>query len=288
LVRLGLAALLALGGLVLLAARPANAEEQCEWVTGETGQGGYDCQETVPGGGGSGGGEGSGDGDGEPPCDLSLAREAEDADEHYCEGENACWVNNPPAMYPTPDTWPEEPPVEGATYVYKYCYAPDGSVAYEGYTWYTPDQPPIEDLAREAYGELNAPPFTLTFSPPEESVIYIPTWWWAEGAPSGSITGSAALGVVAVAEPDRMEVDPGDGSDTITCDFVTSESDTCTHTYERASGEGGYPARARLVYDVHFEQNGEAFEVEGLPDTFASTWHNADVPVTEVQSNVVR
>jgi hypothetical protein len=94
--------------------------------------------------------------------------------------------------------------------------------------------------------------------------------------------------VVAVAEPDHLEVDPGDGSGTISCDFVVNESDERTHTYQRASGDGGYPARARLVYDVHFEQKGSLIEPEGLPDTFESPWEETAVPVTEVQSNVVR
>jgi hypothetical protein len=283
LTKLLLVAVLAFGALAVLDARPASAQPNCRWVENDGGVFEYVCED---GSDGSDGGDGDGDGPGgEPACDMSLVEGSPDA---WCEGENACWANIPSAAYPTPDTWPSEPPNPDAVYIFKNCYGPNGDVVYQDWGWYTPEEPSIEELAWDAYGNLVAPPFTLAFSPPGESVIYIETWWWAQGAPAGNRTGSAALGVVAVAEPDHMEVEPGDGSGTITCDFVVNESDACTHTYDRASGDGGYPARARLVYDVHFEQNGNPIEVEGLPDAFESPWHNTAVPVTEVQANIVR
>ncbi|MGP4110251.1 hypothetical protein ACTWP5_04950 [Streptomyces sp. 4N509B] len=254
------------------------------------------CYVEKPGGGGliyicgdsdsdenPGDGEG-GDGSGEPSCDMSTVGSATNS---WCEGENACWANIPSAVYPTPDTWPGEPPNPDAVYIFKVCYDREGNTVYSDWTWYTPQQPSLEELAWIAYGELNAPAFDLAFSPPGESVIHVDTWWWADGAPGGSITGSSAGGVIAVAEPDSLEVEPGDGSGTMTCAFVVSESDECTHTYERASRDG-YPARARLVYDVHFERNGQVVEPQGLPDSFESAWEETSVPVTEVQANVVR
>ena len=78
------------------------------------------------------------------------------------------------------------------------------------------------------------------------------------------------------------------GSGVMTCDIVTSESDACSHVYQRASGGDGYAARARLVYDVHFEQNGDPIEVAGMPETFESGWTEASVPVTEIQASVIR
>jgi hypothetical protein len=251
----------------------------------------YTCGDTTPGEDGDNGDDGSDDGGGtsEPPCDLSLVEGTGHPDAtRYCEGENACWANIPSEAFPDPEDWPSDPPTPDAIYTYKTCYGPDGEIVFDDWTWVVPEQPSIEDLAREAYGRLVAPDFTLAFSPPEESVIYIDTWWWAQGAPEGNIIGSSALGVRAVAEPSHLEVQPGDGSGTIECDFVTTEDDACTHTYERASGDGGYPARARLVYDVHFEQNGNPIELAGFPDTFESPWEETAVPVTEVQSNVVR
>ncbi|MEO3750854.1 hypothetical protein [Streptomyces sp. B6B3] len=268
-------ALVTVGGVETASAEP------CPLVKTETGKWVYHCQD---GSDGTNGGDGDGDGSGgEPACDMSTVAGYSPA---WCEGENACWANVPSAVYPTPDTWPSEPPTPDSVYIYKKCYGPDGSATYDDWGWYTPQEPSIEELSWDAYGALVAPEFTLAFSPPTESVVFVDTWWWADGAPAGEVIGTAALGVRAVAEPDHMEVDPGDGSGTITCDFVVSESDECTHVYDRASD--GYPARARLVYNVHFEQDGNVIEPEGLPATFESPWYETTVPVTEVQANVVR
>jgi hypothetical protein len=275
-----IAALMTAGALVVLAALPASADHHCQMVEDEGGELIYVCE---GGNDGEDGDDGDGGGGGEPTCDLSLV---DDRTDHWCEGQNACWANIPSAVYPTPDTWPAEPPTPDSVYIYKLCYGPNGDEVYSDWGWYTPDEPSLEELAWEAYGELNAPDFNLAFSPPEESVIFVETWWWARGASDGTLTGSSANGVVAVAEPDRMEVDPGDGSGVITCEFVTAEDDECTYTYDRASDGTGYPARARLVYDVHFEQNGNPIDVAGLPDSFESSWEGTPVPVGEHQTVV--
>jgi hypothetical protein len=276
--------------VLLLAAGQGQASAQptiC-WNE-ESGDLSYGCSEESGGGDGQDGGSGGDQdgGSGGPSCDMNRTEMYAGA-ERWCEGQNACWANVPSAVYPTPDTWPEEPPTEDSVYIFKVCYGPDGTAVFQDWTWYVPDQPSIEELARRAYGALQAPRFELAFSPPGESVVFIDTWWWAEGAPSGNLTGSAALGVVAVAEPSHLEVDPGDGSGVMTCDIVTSESDACSHVYQRASGGDGYAARARLVYDVHFEQNGDPIEVAGMPETFESGWTEASVPVTEIQASVIR
>uniref|UniRef100_UPI0013003A04 hypothetical protein n=1 Tax=Streptomyces otsuchiensis TaxID=2681388 RepID=UPI0013003A04 len=230
-------------------------------------------------GGGTGGG-------GEPPCDLSLVEDTGHPNAtRFCEGLNACWANIPSEAYPEPDTWPEEPPNEDAVYIYKICYGPDGSeTANSGWGWYTPDEPSLDQLAWEAYGALAVPDFTLAFSPPGRAVIFIDTWWWAEGPGDDAVTASSGS-VTAIAEPNRLEVDPGDGSGSISCDWVTTRSDTCTHVYERANADG-YPAQARLVYDVRFESGGAALELAGLPETLESGWQQASVPVHEVQTIV--
>jgi hypothetical protein len=288
---------LALGALSLIVvllggAHQATAQPQPCYGDTEGSQLSYGACEEDPGqdgtSGGSGGSSGGG-GEEEPTCDLSQIESFIAADEKFCEGENVCFINDPPLTMPNPEDWPGEPPTPDSKYIYKYCENPNGNIILEDFFWTNaPEEPSIEEQAREAFGRLEAPGFTLAFSPPEESVIYIETWWWAQGAPSGNLEGSSAFGLVAIAEPDHIEVDPGDGSSTIMCDVVTSESDACTHTYERASGDGGYPARARLVYDVHFEMDGAPIEVEGVPATFESEWQETAVPVTEVQSSVVR
>ncbi|MDT0341798.1 hypothetical protein [Streptomyces litchfieldiae] len=246
----------------------------------------YICGDNQPGEDGQDGddGEGSGGTGGQPQCDLSLVKQYS---ETWCEGENACWANIPSAVYPTPDTWPEEPPTEDSVYIFKECLGPDGTIVYSDWSWHVPDQPSVEELARQAFGELAAPDFSLAFSPPEQSIIFVDTWWWADGPGEGEIIGSSALGVVAVGTPSHMDVDPGDGSGTMTCPFVTTESDDCSHTYNRASNDPGYTAQARLVYDVHFEQNGNPLDLPGLPDTLEGPWVEAVVPVVESQAVVV-
>ncbi|WP_147472791.1 hypothetical protein [Streptomyces triticirhizae] len=276
--------------LALLTATPAAADPANPDCYTSTPSGGivYVCG--TEGGedeGDDGNGNGGGDGGGEPACDLSLVDNFIGATDRYCEGENACWVNNPPFEYPDPESWPEDPPSEGAVYVYKECVGPDGEIVFSDYTWEGGEEgPSLEELAQQAYGALHAPAFSLSFSPPGETLIFLDTWWWAEGAHDGEIVGSAALGVVAVGTPDRLEVDPGDGSGVLSCPVTVAESDACAHTYQRSSD--GYPARARLVYDVHFEQNGAPFELPGLPDTLESPWEGAAVPVNESQATVVR
>ncbi|GAA2375673.1 hypothetical protein [Streptomyces carpaticus] len=286
--RLVLAVALMAGALLFAGARPASAEPECGMVETADGKFVYQCTDTRPGGDGSDGSGGNGGGgNAEPPCALDWVKaQAPGADEWYCMGQNACWVNNPPAYYPDESQWPPSPS-EDAVYVYRYCYAPDGSTANEGYTWYTGPEdegPSVEELALQAFGSLETPGFSLAFSPPRNSIIFIDTWWWASGPSDGRITSDAALGVVAVGTPSHIEVDPGDGSGVMICDFVTSESDACSHTYTRA---GEYTSRGRLVYDVHFEQNGSPLDIAGLPDSLESAWQESGITVTESQAVVV-
>ncbi|WP_183091365.1 hypothetical protein [Streptomyces radicis] len=272
-------------GLVALGASPAAAETPQCVSTGPTGQVIIiDCED---GGGGGDGDDGAGGGSG-PQCDLSsVAGFGKPDASRWCEGVNACWANIPSSIYPDPEDWPEGQPDPDAVYIYKECRDPSGTIVVSDWTWHIPEGPSLEELARQAYGMLAPPDFSLAFSPPEQAVIFIDTWWWAAGA-GGEIVGTSALGVQAVGEPSHLEVDPGDGSGAMTCPFVTSESDACAHTYERAADDPGYPSRARIVYDVHYEQNGNALEFPGLPDSLESPWTETAVPVVESQAVVVR
>ncbi|WP_146057071.1 MULTISPECIES: hypothetical protein [unclassified Streptomyces] len=275
--------------LVLSAGEQAAANGRCAdadrvAVTYPGGSIRYVC----PGGSGGSGGDGGGGGGGgsaTPTCDLSLVEGLgrEDAS-YFCEGEYACFVNFPSVVYPDPDDAPGEPPTEDSVYTYKSCRTGDGEQNNE-WGWFTPDGPTVAELAWEAYGSLVVPEFSLVFNPPQRSVIFIDTWWWAEGPTDAAVRGSSAGGVVAIAEPNRIEVDPGDGTGVIDCAWVTSRSDSCTHVYAK-SDASGYPARARLVYDVRFENGGAALDVPGLPDSLESGWQETSVPVHEVQAIV--
>ena len=100
--------------------------------------------------------------------------------------------------------------------------------------------------------------------------------------------------MVAIGEPDRLEVDPGDGSAVLSCPWSTVASGECSYTYGRSSvgqpvdGDGlpAYPVRMRLVYQVRFEANGAPLEVAGLPTTLESPWQTTSVPVAEIQALV--
>lgn len=245
-----------------------------------------DAEDADPGGtgssGGSGGTGGNNGGGSEPPCDITLARGLGDA--QWCEGDGyACWANIPSAVYPEPADWPEEPPTPDSVYIYKSCN--NGTDRYTSWGWQTPDQPSTEELAWQAYGRLTLPEFSLAFNPPGSTIIRIETWWWAAGAGPGAVTGSSAAGLVAIAEPKEMLIEPGDGSRRFSCEWSVTKSDTCTYTYQRASD--GYPARAQLVYTVRFEDGGTPIEVPGLPETIETPWQETVVPVNEVQAIVV-
>lgn len=214
----------------------------------------------------------------------------------FCEGESACFINFPSAVYPEPADWPEGQPTQDSVYTYKACFRPDGSRASGEWGWFVPEEPSLPQLAWDAYGRLELPEFRLAFSPPEEALVLLDTWWWAEGPSDGAVQGSSAAGVVAIAEPARLEVDPGDGSELLDCPFTVEQSDVCAHIYERASTDGtaeaadgspAYPARARLVYGVRFENDGAPLDLAGLPDRIASPWEETAVPVAEAQAVVV-
>ena len=148
--------------------------------------------------------------------------------------------------------------------------------------------------AREAFGRLATPVFTVGFNPPGRAVVGVPTWLWAQTAQAGVITGSSAFGVVAFGEPARLEIDPGDGSGVLDCPWSTAASWVCAYTYARSSvgqrvGPGGQPAytvRMRLVYRVRFENNGAPFVVAGLPAMLESPWQTTSLPVAEIQALV--
>lgn len=236
-----------------------------------------------PGSGGSD--SGGSDSGGGATCELTGLYD-------YCIGASACWANVPSAL--DPSTWPEETrPSPDAIYTYQSCTPdPDGTLT--GWSWYTPDEMTVGEAARQAFGLLRAPAFDVGVNPPRQAVVGIGTWFWAGGAPVSEVTGSSALGVVAIAEPDRLEVDPGDGSGVLPCPWTTAPSDACSHTYARSSagqpvaptGLPGYQARMRLVYDVRFENNGVPLTLPGLPTSLESPWHEASVPVAEVQAVV--
>lgn len=238
----------------------------------------------VGGDGGSGGG---------PSCDLSTVEHV--ADYPYCVGTTACAVNNPSTL--PLDRWPmDEQPSPEHIFTFTWCETASGEVDYY-WSWFLPEEtgPSLAELAQQAFGQLVTPSYQVGFNPPGRALVNVPTWFWAQTSAGGVITGTSALGVVAIGEPSHLLVDPGDGGEVFTCGFTTVESQGCEHTYRRSSAGGtgevdgvpAFTARMRLVYDVRFEDDGVPLEVPGLPDTLESPWQSTAIPVMEIQSVVV-
>jgi len=285
-----LALLVAVALVPASASAVAAAGEGCQLVEAGVVNGQMTYKTVCPGDESEGPGEpgdgGSGSG-GTPACDLSAVENV--ADFPFCVGTTACAVNNPSHLDPA--EWPEETrPSPTAIYTWRWCETAAGTVDYV-WTWYEPEVegPSLTELAMQAFGALATPGFSVQFNPPGRAVVGVPTWFWAGTGNGGALTGSSAAGVVAIAEPSHLEVDPGDGSGTRTCPWSTSKSDACSATYDRASvRDGAYTARARLVYDVRFENNGAPLDLPGLPTALESPWATASVPVAEVQAVVTR
>ncbi|TDD71961.1 hypothetical protein E1262_04330 [Jiangella aurantiaca] len=291
--RLLLATAVAATGLLVML---PTASAECELVWSELPNGEMGWVEECSDSGGDDGEDTGGDnGDGgeqEPTCDLSQVEgEGPPTAVQWCMGTEACW-GNIPSLNP-PEDWEQlagEPsPGEGYIVTFVVCYPSNPGGTWQ---WILPPEeqgPSLWDLAWQAFGNIATPDFTLAFSPPDRSFVNLDTWYWAEGPSDGEIIGESTGAVNAIATPDRIEVDPGDGSGVLQCPFTVAESDACSHVYAEASVDhpDGYPARMRLVYDISFTNNGDPLELDGLPTTLESPWVDGPLPVAEAQSIVV-
>ena len=290
-VRVLLTAAMLAASLFVVMAAPAHADVKC-WLDKVETEDGITWEERCEDSGGDDGIEDDGDSgtEIEPQCDLSVFDgKVHDGATRWCKGDVACWGNFPSVL--PEERWddqtgePRPSPDHIMTYVK--CEDTEGE-----WGWYLPPDetgPSVWDLAWSAFGALTTPAFEPAFSPPTRSIVNLDTWYWADGPGSDPLTSSSGH-VTAIAEPSHLQVDPGDGSSALTCDFETAENERCIHAYARASvgHADGYPLRMRLVYDVRFEQNGSPLELDGLPTALESAWEQASLPVAEVQALVTR
>lgn len=272
-------------GAVSVAASPATAAVKlCQVKVGTEIT--YVACDSVPGGDGTPGGGGSGPA---PECELSTSYPT------YCKSDGVACLLNDPAKNPQEAVEDDAGPKPEGDEEYHIAYESCSDGSGRDWFWTTGETISTEDLALQAFGKLTFTPFTMTFNPANRTIVNLDTWWWAQGASTETLVGSAAAGVRALAAPDRMEIDPGDGSGVMSCEFVTAKSDACSYRYTKASvrgsardadGKAAYAARMRLVWAVSFEQNGSPIEVDGLPTTFSSPWEESPVVVREIQTVV--
>lgn len=294
--RLLLGTLLALAAMLVPTTTARAAEDDCiQSYIDDKGELQY---RNVCTGGDDGGGNGGGSS--EPPCYLGRV-DSFNYDVAYCSGELSCYRFIPSPSSPEPADWPERPAgtPETAQYGTEACFTQppeEALVSYEG-IWVEPETVDPAVYLWDAIGRLALPAPQVSTNPAAVSVVTIPTWWWAPAAATGPVQGTSAMGLVAVATPASMEVDPGDGSGTVTCPWSTTRSDTCSTTYTRssarqttedASGVPAYEARVRLVYDLSFTFQGSPLTLPGAPATVASDWAEVLVPVAEIQTVVTR
>lgn len=237
----------------------------------------YEGGGTIPGGTGNGSGSGSET----PACDLEAPFD------ELCIGTAACWMNDPAAVQDPSELEDVPKPNPDSHVVYVSCVRADGST-YD--KWYWNDDLPtvtLEDRIIAALGVLDLPTIEASFNPQTRTLVNLPTWWWAEGAPAGEIAGTAALGMVAYAVPRGLSVDPGDGSATVVCPMSVTKSDTCSTTYLRS---GDFTATVSIVYDIRFEIGGTALPAADVPAQFrtATVQDEAPVAVREVQTKVTK
>lgn len=297
--------------VTVIAVAPVGTAEDCiQYVEVSPGKWEYVNVCNDDGGGGGGGDEGGGDGGGgneEPEC-YQGRLEQFNYDWAYCDGDLSCYVYSPPPSAEDPADWPPKDPgdSEDALYVSIACFTqPDDGEELVFYDddYQEPPEPPEPNWLAEAYqalGQIVVPDFTLSFEPlistnttgsSPRTFINTDTAFWAEGATKDDLTGTSALGLVAIAAPDRFEVNPGDGSGVKACPVAVAKADACTYMYTHASVEGtstvdgqpAYAGQARLVYTVRFEYNGAPMTIDNAPAELPGEWETSDVSVNEIQ-----
>jgi hypothetical protein len=158
-------------------------------------------------------------------------------------------------------------------------------------------EPSLAVQAREAVGNLRLPGGVLRFSPMGRALVGLETWWWVEGLGGGPVRGTGAFGLVAVATPGGLRVDPGDGSAVVQCPVTVTKAAAeggCASTYERASvagmarvgGRPAYVASATATWRVAFVDAGVPVTIPGYRPVLTGPPARAPVPVAEVQSVV--
>jgi hypothetical protein len=276
-----LAGLAAAPTMFLVGVGEATAAPACHWEwQGPTQV--YVCLQETPGKPGSTSGSRP-----TPSCDLVDPAT-------LCSVTRPCnykaWVVPyalPPGDRPSPESEPRLLTCLDGVWVSTPVWFPDA-----------PAEPPLLAQAQEAIGNIRLPAGRLVFNPPRRTIVGVPTWLWVDGVAAGPLTGSSAFGVVAIATPDHLLIDPGDGSGPRRCPWATTQalaSTSCTHQYLKASvtgpmtldGHPAYRATVTAVWSLRFQDAGSPVVVAGAPEELTSPPWLTAVPVAEIQTHVV-
>lgn len=241
---------------------------------------------TIPGGGDGGDGGGGGGGNA-PACEFTGIWD------EFCRGTAPCYKFDP-ANLQNDDYVREslgqdlaEKPSDSDHLIYVSCLPPGGE-RQDLYYWaseFEGETVSIRDRLLSAYAQLPLPAITPVFNPPTRTLVNLDTWWWAQGAQTTEARSPEALGLVAIAAPDKMTVTAG--AQTVTCPIVATRSDECVMVFRRA---GDYDATVTVSYAVRFEIGGQPFTVPGGNEDVLTASRSAQVqvPVREVQTLVER
>lgn len=211
-------------------------------------------------------------------------------------------------MGPLPDGYSTTRYENGRFFVYMVRVCPDGL----GPWWWepldgTPGDPPVTttDLVPGAIDEARKKLTKPTIHTPGEwfpdgmTFVQIPTVFWVGEGEWTTVEATAqvpGLSVTVTAEPLRLEIDPGDGSDLVVCQGEPQELPrggdpeqytACSHVYRHSSStaENGetFPVTATIVWHVTWSAStGEQADLGEM----TSTGPTHDLPVGEVQGIV--
>ncbi|NUS29028.1 MAG: hypothetical protein HOV92_33080 [Streptomyces sp.] len=162
-------------------------------------------------------------------------------------------------------------------------YPPGWDSCDKGPFWVdTGDAPPAqyenavtpEILAELAYNEIRVPGTKVTLAPAEATKVNLPTWAWLDGAAFKPVSVTASVPVLrieatATAEPVSLKIEPGT-ADAVTypasgvCEIndgrigepyakgKADETPACGVKYLRSSGDGTFPLRATVTWEIHW------------------------------------
>ncbi|MFF0226110.1 hypothetical protein [Streptomyces sp. NPDC004629] len=181
----------------------------------------------------------------------------------------------------------------------------------EPYFWVDKGDPPPADiqnavtpeiLAELAYNEIRVPSTTVDLAPADTTKVNLPTWAWLDGARFRPVSVTASVPVLGIeatttAEPVSLRIDPGT-ADAVTypasgvCEInnqrigepyakgKSEQTPPCGVKYLRSSGNGSYPLKATITWQIHWTGTGGAGGDLG-EGTFGAT---QNVVVQEIQA----